>query len=217
MNSMVHNSIVSRDDIPIICKETLESIGNLDLSLTELCTKIDEAVGTLQSDPKTTNKKSNASSSSSSSSSSNKRKATSLPSSSASSSLIDDINTYKDMIENVSARKVTLATRAYDFLDHAVKCVDEDIRIIERAMKLNGYEIPVAEDSEDGPLGKKSQNKELEPLYCTCRSIAHGDMISCDNEKCNIEWFHFACVGLTKLPKGDWFCKACKNSLNRHN
>ena len=59
------------------------------------------------------------------------------------------------------------------------------------------------------------KKKELEPVYCTCRNIAHGDMISCDNEKCNIEWFHFACVGLTKLPKGDWFCKVCKSNF-RH-
>lgn len=27
--------------------------------------------------------------------------------------------------------------------------------------------------------------------------------------QCPIEWFHFACVGLTSKPKGKWFCKRC--------
>ena len=27
----------------------------------------------------------------------------------------------------------------------------------------------------------------------------------CDN------WFHFACVGLTRLPRGEWLCQDCKN------
>ena len=85
--------------------------------------------------------------------------------------------------------------------------------MIERAMKLNGYDIPISDDSDVNNISIVGKKKELEPVYCTCRNIAHGDMISCDNEKCNIEWFHFACVGLTKLPKGDWFCKVCKANL----
>jgi len=27
--------------------------------------------------------------------------------------------------------------------------------------------------------------------------------------QCPIEWFHFACVGLTTKPKGKWFCPKC--------
>jgi hypothetical protein len=210
MNSIISNSVVSRDDIPVVCRETLRTIEVLDSTMTDLCSRTDKAIKDLDKQPK-----------------SNKMDKSSLKEKSKSkvgaaknsleSDAVDDINFLKDMIENVSARKVTLATRAYDLLDHAVKCVDEEIRIIEKNMKLNGYDIP-AIDPEDTMLGKRSRSGESvmsEPVYCTCRSIAYGDMISCDNEKCNIEWFHFGCVGLTKMPKGDWYCKTCKSLLNR--
>lgn len=35
-------------------------------------------------------------------------------------------------------------------------------------------------------------------------------MIQCDNDLCPIEWFHFKCVGVKKIPKGDWFCPRCR-------
>ncbi|CAF0702821.1 unnamed protein product [Brachionus calyciflorus] len=40
-----------------------------------------------------------------------------------------------------------------------------------------------------------------EPLYCLCREISYGQMIMCDNDACNIEWFHFNCVKLANKPK----------------
>jgi len=218
MNTLVHNSITNREDIPIICKETLSSIGMLDNYLSDLSTKIDNLVENFNKPKETSSSKSKNLPIGVRSS---KRVASQMDSTNDDSSdPIKEINCYKDMIENISARKVTLATRAYDFLDHTVKCVDEEIKVIEKAMKLNGYEIATIEElEEEGMLGKKSRTSEsstsLEPVYCICRNIAHGDMISCDNEKCNIEWFHFACVGLTKLPKGDWFCKTCKSALNK--
>ncbi|KAJ8940072.1 hypothetical protein NQ314_010906 [Rhamnusium bicolor] len=36
-----------------------------------------------------------------------------------------------------------------------------------------------------------------EPTYCLCHQVSYGEMIGCDNPDCPIEWFHFACVGLT--------------------
>ncbi|EDX04919.1 GD22064 [Drosophila simulans] len=39
--------------------------------------------------------------------------------------------------------------------------------------------------------------------------VSYGEMIGCDNPDCPIEWFHFACVGLTTKPKGKWFCPKC--------
>ncbi|CAB3409422.1 unnamed protein product [Caenorhabditis bovis] len=50
-----------------------------------------------------------------------------------------------------------------------------------------------------------------EPLYCTCHSVSFGEMIACDNDDCPTEWFHFACVGLTKVPEeGTWYCPSCR-------
>lgn len=48
-----------------------------------------------------------------------------------------------------------------------------------------------------------------EPTYCICNSISYGDMIGCDNDDCEIEWFHFCCVNLTHKPKGKWYCPRC--------
>ena len=48
-----------------------------------------------------------------------------------------------------------------------------------------------------------------EPTYCLCHQVSYGEMIGCDNADCPIEWFHFACVGLTVKPKGKWFCPRC--------
>jgi len=61
-----------------------------------------------------------------------------------------------------------------------------------------------------------------EPLYCSCRRVSFGDMVACDNEevrkskvvvsefKCQYEWFHYPCVGLTMSPRGKWYCPDCR-------
>lgn len=53
-----------------------------------------------------------------------------------------------------------------------------------------------------------------EPVYCICRQVSYGDMIGCDNPSCPIEWFHYACVGLTAPPKGKWYCPECSQKMN---
>lgn len=54
-----------------------------------------------------------------------------------------------------------------------------------------------------------------EPVYCVCQRISFGEMIGCDNDDCQIEWFHFECVGLTSKPKGKWYCPRCRKEHNR--
>lgn len=49
-----------------------------------------------------------------------------------------------------------------------------------------------------------------EPTYCICHQVSYGDMICCDNDACDIEWFHFNCVSLTSKPKGKWYCPNCR-------
>lgn len=53
-----------------------------------------------------------------------------------------------------------------------------------------------------------------ETKYCVCRQISYGEMVACDNVGCEIEWFHYDCVGITQPPKGKWFCPDC--TRNRH-
>lgn len=54
-----------------------------------------------------------------------------------------------------------------------------------------------------------------EPTYCLCHQVSYGEMIGCDNPDCPIEWFHFACVGLTTKPKGKWFCPRCTSERKK--
>ncbi|RUP51396.1 hypothetical protein BC936DRAFT_148419 [Jimgerdemannia flammicorona] len=52
-----------------------------------------------------------------------------------------------------------------------------------------------------------------EPLYCYCQQVSYGEMVACDNEDCEIEWFHIACVDLKTVPKGKWFCSNCHGKM----
>jgi len=52
-----------------------------------------------------------------------------------------------------------------------------------------------------------------EPTYCICNQVSFGAMIGCDNDECEVEWFHYGCVGLDSPPKGKWYCDDCKTKL----
>ncbi|XP_046859628.1 inhibitor of growth protein 1-like [Xenia sp. Carnegie-2017] len=56
-----------------------------------------------------------------------------------------------------------------------------------------------------------------EPTYCLCNQVSYGEMIGCDNDGCEIEWFHFQCVNLTSKPKGKWYCPKCSQERRRKN
>ncbi|KAI0484474.1 hypothetical protein GGR56DRAFT_613983 [Xylariaceae sp. FL0804] len=54
-----------------------------------------------------------------------------------------------------------------------------------------------------------------EPLYCYCNGVSYGEMVACDAEDCEREWFHLDCVGLKAAPSLNmkWFCDHCKERL----
>ena len=56
-----------------------------------------------------------------------------------------------------------------------------------------------------------------EPRYCVCQRVSFGAMIACDNENCDMEWFHYSCVGLSTEAKfkGNWYCPACTAERRR--
>lgn len=63
--------------------------------------------------------------------------------------------------------------------------------------------------SPNGPKKDSTAFSALEPTYCYCNQVSFGEMIGCDNPDCDIEWFHYACVGLSAPPPGKWFCPDC--------
>ncbi|KAF2089339.1 hypothetical protein K490DRAFT_54955 [Saccharata proteae CBS 121410] len=67
----------------------------------------------------------------------------------------------------------------------------------------------MADDDDDA-----DQNQER---YCYCGGVSYGGMIGCDNPDCKRQWFHYACVGITKEPKKNakWYCDECKENMKR--
>jgi hypothetical protein len=57
-------------------------------------------------------------------------------------------------------------------------------------------------DEEDGELADEDADPD-EPRYCYCNSVSYGEMVGCDAENCEREWFHLPCVGLKVAPKGN--------------
>ncbi|CAO3629487.1 unnamed protein product [Cunninghamella echinulata] len=56
-----------------------------------------------------------------------------------------------------------------------------------------------------------------EPLYCYCQQVSFGEMVGCDNDDCDLEWFHLACVDLKTVPKGKWYCYTCLSKMKGRN
>lgn len=54
-----------------------------------------------------------------------------------------------------------------------------------------------------------------EPTYCYCNGVSYGEMVACDADGCEKEWFHLECVGLKVAPRGNakWYCDDCKEKL----
>ena len=50
-------------------------------------------------------------------------------------------------------------------------------------------------------------------VYCFCQQVSFGEMVACDNENCEREWFHLPCVELTSPPQGKWYCSECLNKM----
>jgi inhibitor of growth protein 3 len=46
--------------------------------------------------------------------------------------------------------------------------------------------------------------------YCSCQRVSFGDMVACDNDNCQFQWFHWECVGIKEEPVGDWLCPDCR-------
>ncbi|VEU24216.1 DEKNAAC105365 [Brettanomyces naardenensis] len=56
-------------------------------------------------------------------------------------------------------------------------------------------------------------NSDGEPVYCYCGQVSYGEMVGCDGEDCEREWFHLPCTGLKEPPNGAWYCDECKEKM----
>lgn len=54
------------------------------------------------------------------------------------------------------------------------------------------------------------EDEDDQQLYCYCQKVSYGDMVGCDNDNCEYQWFHWGCVGLKSEPEGEWLCPTCR-------
>lgn len=66
--------------------------------------------------------------------------------------------------------------------------------------------MQVEEDEDDGPGQER---------YCYCEEVSYGEMVGCDGDNCEREWFHLECVGLSRAPakNAKWYCDECKEKV----
>ena len=122
----------------------------------------------------------------------------------------------------IADEKCALAARAYDLVDEHITKLDKDLRVFEDEARNNTNSNKNKLSKQGGQNDKKqdqagspyyvNEADPNEPTYCYCKRVSFGEMVGCENDKCKIEWFHFACVGLdpTVKLKGKWYCKECK-------
>ncbi|KAI8138762.1 hypothetical protein BJV82DRAFT_522916 [Fennellomyces sp. T-0311] len=131
-------------------------------------------------------------------------------------------------------QKIELALRMYDLVSKHIERIDSQMAKsgIDGGDWISGQRRrPNASWEEgwrnsDGPrkrslqpspnpsMGHHGSLAELEidpnePRYCICNQVSYGDMVACDGENCEKEWFHYACVGLVEPPAGKWYCDDC--------
>ena len=63
--------------------------------------------------------------------------------------------------------------------------------------------------SMSGSTGvEQAAQAHIPDTYCWCNGKDEGKMVACDNDSCERQWFHFGCVGVSRKPRGKWFCSA---------
>lgn len=63
--------------------------------------------------------------------------------------------------------------------------------------------------ADSGDVDAEGEEDDTQ-VYCTCQRVSFGDMVACDNDDCQYQWFHWGCVGLKEEPKGEWLCPYCR-------
>ena len=69
--------------------------------------------------------------------------------------------------------------------------------------------------AESPQTSGRLQKNTSQNIWCFCRSEESGEMIACENEQCQIIWFHTTCLRLKNIPKGKWFCPECTKGRKR--
>ncbi|GMM52925.1 histone acetyltransferase [Starmerella bacillaris] len=80
------------------------------------------------------------------------------------------------------------------------------------AVEVNGTRVSLKRDHNSTRHIPGTDDVEA---FCYCKKPSVGNMIACDSDNCEIEWFHWECVGLTGDPVGAWFCPQCRDKIKK--
>ena len=95
----------------------------------------------------------------------------------------------------------TITTQAHCLFQHAI--------LPELVAKYYSRRGPEIESSSHPVVSSAASKNPDDEVWCSCREKEHGRMVACYNSKCSIIWFHYACVGIKRKPKGKWYCPHC--------
>jgi hypothetical protein len=132
-SSYVERAITQNKDLPIISSKTLQLIGDLDKAVQGLSLRLDNLIAEKTKNPSKFSKKKD-----------------------------DEVKALKAILEDFTERKIQLAVRNYDLIDHHIRLIDHELLIVENVMKTNGLSIqlniptPIASSS----LTVKAGNSE---------------------------------------------------------
>ena len=90
--------------------------------------------------------------------------------------------------------------------------LDSSYERLPRSSVDDVIESVVAEVANQVPVAENDEGRADKKLWCLCQMESSGDMIACDNLKCDVEWFHFTCMDITAAPDGEWFCPKCQGN-----
>ena len=108
MASYLDNSLKDREDLPKVCADTLKSIEQLDGLISTISGTIDYEIGDIQDKRVTTKRK------------------------------VEELELLRNIAESVTEKKAHLALINYDLIDQNVEMLDQEIKLVEKAMKNNG-------------------------------------------------------------------------------
>ena len=98
--------------------------------------------------------------------------------------------------------------RACDLFHHVIMPELVAKYYSKKAMKEN-FQVQKPIDATDDSKTLQDQGTGGD-TWCLSRDKEDGKMIACDNSDCPFVWFHYACVGIKRKPKGRWLCPKCK-------
>lgn len=135
---------------------------------------------------------------------------------------LKNINSYLPFSQQHSALSAALASNTPQLNSVSALAMMNTASVHNKiSNNLKGNDL--IDPGNNNPLARQNQQVKInsfnfffhrdETKYCICRQISYGEMVACDNDECENEWFHYDCVGITQPPEGKWFCPDCTRKM----